>query len=429
MKFLHAADIHLDSPLRGLNDYEGAPADEIKVASRRALENLVDLAISEQVDFVLIAGDLYDGDWKGYNTGRFFIKQMFRLREANIRLYLIQGNHDAASKMTKALRLPVNHDGSQPMLSHTKPQTIVLEDLGVAIHGRGFAKAAENDNLAKDYPHATPGLFNIGMLHTSLTGAEGHEPYAPCSINDLRSKRYDYWALGHVHSREILPKNPQPDDPPIVFPGNIQGRHIRETGEKGCMLVTLDENGRAQPEFRSLDVFRWHHLEIDATGTERGDDILSQFESLLAEAMKNNAGLPLALRVSVSGVCSADSQFRSDPVRWENEFRAAALGVAGENVWIEKVRFRTATDEDLGSLADTDGPIGELIHYVEKLTTDDHSLGELCAELDSLMRKLPNELKTGPDALVLDDPRQMREYLQDVEPLLVGLLTAREDES
>src|SRR5215510_7563591 len=131
-KFIHAADVHLDSPLVGLEHYEGAPVQEIRQASRRALENLVELALAQQVDFVLIAGDLYDGNWPDHNTGLFFVRQLHRLQQAAIPLYLIQGNHDAQSKMTTTLQLPDNPDGSHVQLSASAPQTVVLEQCDVA---------------------------------------------------------------------------------------------------------------------------------------------------------------------------------------------------------------------------------------------------------------------------------------------------------
>src|SRR5262245_9229760 len=197
-KFIHAADIHLDSPLRGLEHYDGAPVARIRGASRQALVNLVDLAIAEQVAFVLFVGDLYDGEWRDYNTGLFFAAQMTKLREVNIRVGLIAGNHDAASQVTHYLRLPDN----VTMFSVHHPQTVHLETCDVALHGQGFEKRAVTVDLSTSYPQPDPYLFNIGLLHTSLNGREGHESYAPCSIEGLRSKGYDYWALGHVHKRE-----------------------------------------------------------------------------------------------------------------------------------------------------------------------------------------------------------------------------------
>ena len=178
-RFLHAADIHLDSPLRGLDRYEGAPVDECRGATRRALENLVD-GSGERVAFVAIVGDLYDGDWPDYNTGLFFGKQMVRLRDGGIPVFMIRGNHDAANKMTKDLKLVDNVH----VLSSQQAETLVLEDQGVAIHGQSFPTQAVLTNLARSYPARRKGYFNLGLLHTCVDGREGHEPYAPCSLAD-----------------------------------------------------------------------------------------------------------------------------------------------------------------------------------------------------------------------------------------------------
>ena len=179
-KFIHAADIHLDSPLRNLERYEGAPTEEIRGATRKSLENLVNLAESENVDFVLLAGDVYDGDWKDYNTGLHFAGQMSKLRDRGIRVLAISGNHDADSQITQKLKLPEN----VTFLSTSHPETQKLDDINVAIHGQGFPKAAVTKNLAKEYPIGDPSFFNIGLLHTCLVPAEAgaHQPYAPCSI-------------------------------------------------------------------------------------------------------------------------------------------------------------------------------------------------------------------------------------------------------
>ena len=248
-KFIHASDIHLDSPLRGLERYDGAPVEQIRQTTRMAMRNLVRAAIEEKVDFVMIAGDLYDGDWRDFNTGLFLLQQMSELRSADIRVFIVSGNHDAASQITRSLRMPKNVH----LFPTDAPDTVILGELGVAIHGQGFAKEAVTANLAQGYPQAQAGLFNIGLLHTSVTGRDGHEPYAPCSLADLLAKGYDYWALGHVHTREVLHEH----DPWIVFPGNIQGRHIRETGAKGCMVVTVEDGEVVEATHRNLDVLRW----------------------------------------------------------------------------------------------------------------------------------------------------------------------------
>lgn len=265
--FIHAADIHLDSALHGLERYEGAPVDEIRSATRRAFDNLIDLAIDEEVAFVSLAGDLYDGDWKDYNTGLYFVNRMNRLHVGGIRVFIVAGNHDAASQITKHLRLPDN----VTLFSTKQPEQVVLEDLGVAIYGQGFPTRAVIDDITQAYPQGDPHLFNIGLLHTCLDGKPGHEPYAPCTVDGLRSKGYQYWALGHVHKREVIS-----EDPWIVFPGNIQGRHARELDPKGCTLVTVEEGEVVNVEHRDLDVFRWSRCELDVSSSETADDVYEQ---------------------------------------------------------------------------------------------------------------------------------------------------------
>ena len=244
-RFLHTADIHLDSPLQGLEAHKDAPVAEIKGATRRAFDNLVELAVDEGVAFVLISGDLYDGDWKDYNTGLYFAGRMGKLAKAGIKVFIVSGNHDAASNTTRALPLPDN----VTIFSNKQPESKKVDDIGVIIHGQGYATKELTENLAAGYPAQESGYFNIGLLHTSLTGRENHARYAPCSQEDLLSRGYDYWALGHVHKREVVSESP-----PIIFPGNIQGRHIKETGSKGATLVTVEDGRITEIETRDLDV-------------------------------------------------------------------------------------------------------------------------------------------------------------------------------
>ncbi len=259
VRFLHTADIHLDSPLKGLEAHEDAPVEEIRGATRRAFDNCIDLAIEEAVDFLLIVGDLYDVDWKDYNTGLFFASRMGRLNRAGIAVFIVSGNHDAANQITRTMPLPDN----VTFFSAKKPHSIQLNNLGVIIHGQSYPSRAVTENLALQYPQYESGFFNIGLLHTSLTGREGHEPYAPCSLDDLKSKGYDYWALGHVHQREIVAREPW-----IVFPGNIQGRHIRETGAKGATLVTVEDGRITDVQDYELDVLRWAICQVDLSSCE-----------------------------------------------------------------------------------------------------------------------------------------------------------------
>ena len=224
-RFLHAADLHLGSPLLGLAQKDGDVAARFARASREAFEDLVTRALEEEIAFAVIAGDVFDGDWRDASIGLFFNRQLARLANRGVPTYFLRGNHDADSVVTRSLTWP----DSVVEFSTRRPETHRLEELRVALHGRGFPRREVTENYAVDYPEPVPGWFNIGVLHTAC-GRAGHENYAPCTAAELAARGYDYWALGHVHAFEIVSR-----DPWIVYPGNLQGRSVRECGEKGAV--------------------------------------------------------------------------------------------------------------------------------------------------------------------------------------------------
>jgi exonuclease SbcD len=339
-RFIHAADIHLDSPLRGLAR-RGELAGVFLEASRKALENLVQAAIEAKVAFVVIAGDVYDGDWKDYTTGQFFVREMGRLHRENIRVFLIRGNHDAESLISKSLTLPSNVFS----FSVRAVQTETIEELRVALHGRGFANRHVAENVALTYPAAKPGFFNIGLLHTSLTGRDGHDAYAPCSIEDLRIAGYDYWALGHIHKREIVS-----EDPMIVFPGNLQGRHARETGPKGATLVTVTDGRIDSLEALTLDAARFEAVEIDASGMAEPATLLAEARRVITAARDSAEGRPLALRLTLSGKTALHDYLSVQAEQVREEMQALAWE-AGSDVLIEKVRDKTTAKSGAARLS------------------------------------------------------------------------------
>ncbi|CAH2601150.1 DNA repair exonuclease family protein YhaO [Rhodovastum atsumiense] len=347
IRFLHAADLHLDSPLRGLEADPGAPVEQIRGATRRALERLVDLALVEDVAFVLIAGDIYDGDWPDYGTGLFFGHQMARLARAGKRVFAIRGNHDAQNRITRSLRLP---DGVR-LLPARRPETVELPDLGIAVHGQSFAAQDVTDNLMRAYPKPVAGLVNIGLLHTCLEQVGGPHPrYAPCTRAELTAHGYEYWALGHIHAREVVCENPW-----IVFPGNLQGRHVNETGAKGATLVTVAEGRVVAAEHRALDDFRWARLSVDLTGLETEEAALAEIATRLGVALDAAGGRGLAARVTLTGATILHGALAGLREKLVNEARMlSAL------FWIEGVEIRTrparpaalaARGDALGALA------------------------------------------------------------------------------
>jgi len=417
IKFIHAADIHLDSPLRGLSRYEGAPEDEIREATRRALENLVVLAIKTEVNFVLFSGDLYDGNWKDHNTGLFFAKQMSELRKADIKVFIISGNHDAQSVITKSLKLPENVF----QFSTKHPETRHLNDIGVAIHGQGFPTKAVTSDLSSSYPPVVPDAFNIGLLHTSLTGREGHDNYAPCSAEGLVQRGYDYWALGHVHAQERIPA-----DIPIWFSGNIQGRHIRETGAKGCLLVTVDDAEEVEVAFQELDVLRWIELHVDVSAARNPDDCIEGFREQLSNVLENSDGLFIATRVIFCGESEAHEAILSRPDSFLSDIRSVANDYGDGNVWIEKVMLSTLPVLTQSPSHFPEGPLGELTRVLDSLTIDEAALEEFTEELSPLLKKLPLELREGSDSLKLDKSETIKAILKQVRPMLLARLRGSE---
>jgi exonuclease SbcD len=421
MKFLHAADLHLDSPLRGLEAYDGAPVEKLRSATRRAMENLVRLAIEERVDFVLIAGDVYDGDWPDYGAGLFFAARMSELGHAGIPVFLISGNHDAASRITRCLRLPEN----VCRLSDHHAETRHLDDFGVAIHGRGFAQRAAPDDFSAAYPAAVKGLFNIGLLHTSANGRPGHDDYAPCTVEGLRARGYDYWALGHVHTRETLCR----EEPWIVFPGVLQGRHARECGPKGCMIVEVEDSQVAAVRECHLDVFRWHVCEVDAAGCAEADAVLERVRESVQTARAASDGRSLAIRVNIGGACAAHDALDRRREHWISEIRAAATDASAGEAWIEKVQFRTAPARRPSPAAKS-APInasGSLRSAIEALTSEAEAAASgIFSELSDLDKKLRSDLGKDFAGLEFDlaAPELRGELLSDVQRLLLSRLCA-----
>lgn len=414
MKFLHAADLHLDSPLRGLARYDGAPVDEIRGATRRAFKNLIDLAVNEEVSFVLLVGDLFDGDWKDYNTGLFFVSQVARLREAGIPAFIVSGNHDAASQITKVLRPPDNVH----TFATSKPETVLLENIGVALHGQGFATRAVTDDLTLQYPAAQSGFFNVGLLHTSLDGRPGHASYAPCSVDGLKTKGYDYWALGHVHNREVVS-----EDPWIVFPGNIQGRHIREAGEKGCSLVSFDDQKVEAIEHRALDVVRWADCRLDASSHAHFDELLDDGRSKLEQLVDQAEGRLVAARITITGACLFNAQLRASQEQIVNEFRALASTYGQDRLWIERVLINSHAKQTEDAALERDDALGGLLRKIRDLDFDSARHADLIGDFAALRAKLPSELLESEDSFDPTDEEALRGVLPDVKELLIrGLL-------
>ncbi len=412
IRFIHAADPHLDSPLEGLEAHEGAPVGLLRGATRRAFENLVNLAIEEAVDFVVIAGDLYDGDWKDYSTGLFFRGQMVKLQAEAIPVYIIAGNHDAASVISKKLILPENVH----LFSTRSAETKQVEGHPVVIHGRGFPNRAVPENLVMDYPSAVSGRFNLGVLHTSLTGKPGHDTYAPCSEADLREKGYGYWALGHIHQPEVIS-----EDPWIIFAGNCQGRHARETGARGCRLVTVNDSFEVESaEWRSLDVVRWQQLNVDFTGVESEAEALRRVGDAMSSAVSAAEGRLVAARMVITGTTSLHGSLHRDGQHWSAQFLARAQDQGAEAIWIERIKMETTPVYDIAQLAERDALTKIVVENLEE--AQDRQI-TLPAEIEEMLVVLPPEVRTDVEAEW--GVNQRANLLNDVRAIVLDALATK----
>lgn len=414
-RFIHAADIHLDSPLRGLSAYENAPAEQLRNASREALKGLVNTAIEDKVSFVVFAGDLYDGDWRDYNTGIFFAAQMGRLAKVGIRAFVLYGNHDAESEMTKKLSLPDN----VVTFSSKSAQVHKIEELKVALHGQSFANRAVEENLAASYKSKVNDYFNIGVLHTALEGYAAHANYAPCKVDELHAKGYDYWALGHVHEFQ------QWDGPStIVFPGNLQGRHVRETGRKGAVSVTVDDSGHSVVDRLYLDVLRWEVLKVDVSQCATLEDVARRVGRGMAGLLEAD-NVPRAARVVLEGKTRLHGTLFGNTAVVRAQVLANAAAIDAELLWVEKVKVATTPLEAERPSGESHEALGELQAIFSEACEDPEFLAGLKEQLQPFLNKVSDELNEDVPLLTLARQERFADIVREVAPGLLEQLSTK----
>ncbi len=408
MRVVHAADLHIDSPLRGLRRLEGAPVEDIRLATRRAFQRLIDLCLEHEAALLLLAGDVFDGDWRDFNTGLFFVRELSRLRESATRVVMIRGNHDAESVISRSVPLPEH----VTILGSAAPETVIFEDLGVAVHGQSYGKRSVEENLARAYPRRRSGLLNIGLLHTNAVGSSDHANYAPCTVGQLVDHGYDYWALGHVHRREVLNSAPW-----VVYSGNLQGRHAREVGAKGCVLIDIEDLAIKSVEACDVDVVRWAVVEASASKAADTDDLLREVRCGLQRALAEADGRPLLARVVIKGSTPMHEALVANPEPIEAKIRAIAADLG--SLWPEKICFATHHPEGEPDLGGNIELLAALRTELGRLRDDPTKISAYLGGLEGLAASVAPLLENRPD-----DPQLLGERLQEVEALLLGKLGA-----
>lgn len=383
-RFVHTADLHLDSPLTSLALRNGELAELVRGATRRALTRIVDIAISEEVDALLIAGDLYDGSQTSMATALFLMEEMRRLEAAGVKVFLIRGNHDAQSQITRELTFPPNvhvFDGrGRPVLAGR-----LAGGREVHVHGISFAQPQAPASLLPSFRAPVADAVNIGLLHTSLAGSSRHDPYAPCSLAELSAHGFDYWALGHIHQRRVHMERPW-----IVMPGNPQGRDINESGLKGVTIATVADDGTIACEERAVAVAVFERLAVDLAGIADWTGLLDRAEAVLGAAKAATGGAHLVARLTLEGATPLAWRLRRDEdlVLGDLQNLAASLG----DCWIEAAELAVAPPEE--AARGDGGPVAELALLMRGDVVSSHAYREELREaLADLLRQLPREAR------------------------------------
>lgn len=383
-RFIHTADIHLDSPLKSLALRNRDLADLIGGATRQVFSDIVDLCVRERVDALIIAGDLYDGDQTSMKTARFLASELNRLATAGIRTFIIRGNHDALSRISRELVLP-----DLVKLFSGRGEHVVIEreqgEKPVVIHGLSFANPTAPESLLPKYGRAHPDAINIGIMHTSLGGAPGHDPYAPCSPAELQATGYDYWALGHIHKRSVVTGSAT-----VVMPGMPQGRDINEDGPKSVTLVSIAEDGQVSLEEKPTALAEFARVTVDASGLSEWSDLAHVLAETLKPVRSSSNAPHLVARLALSGETPLAWRMRRDAelLLAEAEERAAQLG----NIWIEKLDI--ACIPPVTPQASVADPLHELRSLIENdiLGSDAYETA-LASVADTLQAQLPTDLR------------------------------------
>lgn len=324
-RFIHTADLHLDSPLELRAD---SLINQLGGATRQALARLVDLCIDETVDALLIAGDLFDGEIRTAETVARLTLEMRRLRDAGIRVFIIYGNHDRKSGNEKSLELP---DNVHVFAGRGTP--VEWPEKSVTIHGVSFMQRHVSESLLPKYKRPSPDHWNIGLMHTSIDGSQGHDDYAPCALSDLIEHGYDYWALGHIHKRKVHNEHPA-----VVMPGIPQGRHINEAGACSVSLVTLTDGQRPSIEERSVRVVTFDTLNIDLTGCHDRAEVLDRIDKSLSNRAAEHDDTTRVLRLVLTGSTEASFALHDAPEQLKIE--VDGIAERHDDLTIEKIKLK-----------------------------------------------------------------------------------------
>lgn len=416
LRFIHAADLHLDSPFKGMSALPERVRERVRESTFEALKGLVALAVEKRVDFVLVSGDVYDLSDRSLRAQIRFQKAMEQLAAAGIPAYIIHGNHDPEDGRAAKLVWPadVHFFASEDVQTYQ----VMKQDRGMIaeIHGISYRSAAVTENLALKFKRGTNQVCQIGLLHTNVDGDPQHDNYAPCSKQDLLDRGLNYWALGHVHTRNVLQEQPA-----IVYPGNLQGRSIRETGPRGCYIVEMNEQGQSDLTFQALDKVRWFQEKLSVTDIQTEQELKDRVGELLDQLRHKADGRDGIVRIVLEGRSGIHERLRKgralqdllEELREEEVQRSCFM-------WIESMEDHTASELDLTAALQEKSFLGDLLRYAAAIHNDEDLLKDFASEALAALQGLPQS--AGNPAAASEE--QLREWLRAAEILAADLLSA-----
>lgn len=376
-KFIHASDLHLDSQFKGrFSEVSDSIRQQLIDSTFEAYEKIVDLCIEKNVDALLIAGDVYDGADRSLRAQSRFISGLNRLNSKSINVFICHGNHDPLDGWQSSLDFPGNCFRYRDTVE-TFP-LLGKEDESVLVHGISYPRREVRNNLIPEFPPPVEGRFNIGLVHANVGSDTGHESYAPCELSDLINTRYDYWALGHVHTKAIL----RADKPMVVYPGNTQGRHINESGPRGVYLIEVDEGGSVTSDFLETDVIRWMTMTVDCSEMDRLQSLREHIAAGLNDLQLEALERPIVVRITLSGSTSLHEEL-SRPQDMEDlkDMINEECSNFSPFIWCEKLEIDTYPLRDRDQLKSSDDFVGELLRLTDKILDDPEELSKLSDEL------------------------------------------------
>jgi len=379
--FVHTADLHLDAPFQGIGAASERVGRALAEATYEAFRRVVDVALAREVDFVVIAGDAYNARDKSLRAQLRFREQLTRLAGAGIRTFIVHGNHDPASGWSAGLALP---DGVHVFATDRVDRVEVVRDGEVvaAVYGRSFGRAAETANLALGYRRDATDPLAIGVLHANVGSNNEYDPYAPATLEDLRSSGMDYWALGHIHKQEVLAR-----DPWVVYAGSPQGLNPKETGPHGCYVVEVTQGGAISVEHVETAPVTWAQVTLDASEVADLDGVRALVAGV-CEQLREAEGRMVVARVALIGRSEAhDDLARGGVLAALLEEVRADQGAADPCVWVDRLDDRTS------ALIDLDAVRGGVDFAAEAVRVADELAGDL-PQVEAALREFAAPVAT-----------------------------------